>query len=288
VKSRDTFRHDAQTPFDDAELAALLEECSARNVTRPSSFGDLFHQRNFAPRMRAGHRKLFPTIPGGWAGTRFDPIYRGHLYQYDIRSAYLWALSLGLPDPATFRRVRRVDGPGLYWAPSPAYPYLPYPWNKPGMYPATIEEIEALPISWREIKYGVAFTPDTFDTSPWVADIMGWREWKKVGRSYWGRWAATGSVLAQTTNYEGEVNTERELPDPSRNPIWAAIITSRLRLRLWWLVDSGERKVFRVVTDSIVTDTPLDTGENVGDWKLAKEFPKGGIIHVSGVSLLTN
>lgn len=284
VKSYETFTaHPTQEM-----LRALLDECEARNVVRPSSYGDLFHKRIHQPPTRASHRKMFAgaCIPGGWNASRDKVIYRGELWQYDVRSAYLWALSLGLPHPMTFREVRRVSGPGLYWAPSPNYPFLPHPWNKAGWFPATEEELLALPISTKDIQWGIAFQPGTLDTSPWIQDIRQWSCWKSVGQSYWGRWIAASSAVAETITESGELATARDLPDNRRNPIWGAIITSRLRLRLWALWDSGERRTFRVFTDSIVTDTEIDTGENIGDWKLVNYFPHGAAIATDRVTPL--
>ncbi len=269
-------------------LQSLLSECEGRNVIRPSSYGDLFHQRNFQPPVRAAHRKMFGggCIPGGWNAVRETVTVRAPLFKYDVRSAYLWALSLGLPHPETFRGVRRVDGPGLYWAESPNLAHLPHPWNKPGHFPATEEELLALPIRVRDIRFGVAFEPGTFDTVPWCQDIRQWSCYKAVGRAYWGRWIAGTAAIAETLLESGEISTSRPLPDARRNPIWGAIITSRLRLRLWDLWDSGRRRTFRVFTDSIVTDTEIDTGPNIGDWALKEEYPHGAIILLQSVEPL--
>lgn len=280
VKTREAFPDQVTV----ADMTALLAEASARGVTRPSGYGDLFHQLCRTPRARAAHVKLFPQIPGGWNSVLGSQIVvRDPLYRYDIRSAYLWALSEGLPDPKTFRTVRRVDGPGVYWCESPCHPMLPHPWNKPGMHPATFEELELMPIRVRDIRRGVAFVQGSFDVGPWLDSIQSWSCGKAVARAFWGRWIATGKVRQETFDPAGEVRTSRELPDVARQPIWAAIITARLRMRLWGLVDSGERTIYRVQTDSIITDTPIDTGERLGEWKLEATFPTGGKILPVGV-----
>lgn len=269
-------------------MQSLLDECAVRGVVRPSSYGDLFHQRIYQPPSRASFRKMFAggRIPGGWNAIRERMRHRGELFKYDVRSAYLWALAQGLPHPDTFRIVRRVDGPGVYWAPSPNYHFLPHPWNKPGWYPATEEELLALPISISEIKWGVAFTPGTLDTGPWVDDIRQWSCAKVVGQAYWGRWVAGLSAVAETLGNDGELRSARELHDGRKNPIWGALITSRLRLRLWRLWDSGERRIFRVFTDSILTDTEIDTGDEIGDWRLVDHYPDGAIITLQEVKPL--
>lgn len=269
VKLRERFGDHATV----AEMESLLAEADARGVVRPSSYGDLFHQRNFTPAIRADHRKMFPAVPGGWnAVTTANPTYRGKLYRYDIRSAYLWALSLGFPHPATFETVRRVSGPGVYWCPSPCNSLLPHPWNKTGIYPATEDELLALPLPVREITRGVRFTPGTFDTGAYVADIQAWSCWKQVARAFWGRWIAAGRLRQEWLDGDGDLKTANDLADNRRIPVWGAIITSRLRMRLWEMVDRGDRRVLRVVTDSIVTDTPVDESPEIGGWKLEEEY----------------
>lgn len=284
VKSADNF---AEHPTPET-LELLLNECDDRNVERPSGYGDLFHKRNWQPPTRASHRKMFPagSIPGGWNAVPLEKVVRKPLWKYDIRSAYLWALMDGLPHPDTFRIVRRISGPGLYWCPSPCHPMLPHPWNKPGIFPATEDELLALPIDHRGIEYGIRYTPATMGTDAWVTDIQAWSCWKAVGRSYWGRWIAASCAKEERFSREDEPTSARDLPDNRRNPVWGAIITSRLRLRLWQLWDAGNRRVYRVYTDSVVTDEELDTGEGVGEWKLEETFPYGATLDISAVTPL--
>jgi hypothetical protein len=85
-------------------------------VTRPSSYGDCFHQRNRTPAHPNYTKKMFPIVPGGWQSVMTETLsWKQPLWQYDLRSAYLWSLAQGLPDPSSFRRVKRFDGPGVYW-----------------------------------------------------------------------------------------------------------------------------------------------------------------------------
>lgn len=271
------------------QMLSLLEECYARGVERPSSYGDLFQQRWRFPVVRSVVRKMFPRVPGGWqqvreAGTSGSRRIssREPLRLYDIRSAYLSALKLPLPSMETFLPVRRVSGPGLYWCPSPALPSLPYPWNAPGVHPATEDELLALPLDFRAIQRGIAFIPDGVATGAMMDDIQAWSCWKSVARSFWGRWAsAPGLLRQQTFTKAGDLNTENDLGNPAFNPVWAAIITSRLRLRLWEIVD--KIPVLRVYTDSIVTTAEIEEGPGVGDWSLKDTYPRGGIVTLSGV-----
>ena len=286
IKGRDRF--DAHP--DDDSFRALLEECERRGVTRPSSYGDIFHQSIVLPVARRHVAKLFPTVPGAWQVIR-DP-ERLHakgrafdvprpLWQYDMRSAYLWALRGDLPDPRTFRAVRRVTGPGLYWCPSPNDARLPFPWNSEGIYPATEEEIAGLPLPWREVTRGIRYDPETYRTDQMAEVIRSFSCHKEIGRAYWGRWGARSGLVAQSLKHD-TVTREWSMTDPRKHPVWAAIITSRVRMHLWRAVDSPERRVYRCYVDSVVTDEPMDESPEVGGWVLKATFPRGARINVAG------
>jgi hypothetical protein len=204
------------------------------------------------------------------------------LYQYDMRSAYLWSLMQGLPDPDTFRSVRKVTGPGLYYCPSPADVRLPLPWDRPGIYPATEEELRLLPLPWREIRRGIRYEPGTFDVDRYVRVIQSFSVRKQIARGFWGRWGGGGKLTAQTLR-NGALSREWEMRDPRKNPVWAAIITSRVRCNMWRVIDSPERQVFRVWVDSVVTDTPMDISANIGGWALKGHWPKGADVLPNGV-----
>jgi hypothetical protein len=294
VKTRDQFDNHKQPE----QLIELLGECEQRGVIRPSSYADIFHQSVTIPPVRRSVVKLFPGVPGGWQVVRSKwgglPLKRNgvrvndrELYQYDMRSAYLWSLMQGLPDPATFRSVRKVTGPGLYWCPSPADVRLPFPWDRPGLFPATEEELQLLPLPWRDVRRGIRYDPDSFDVGWYVRTIQSFSVRKQIARGFWGRWGAAGKLTAQTLR-GGELSREWEMRDPRKNPVWAALITSRVRCNLWRVVDSPERQVYRVYVDSVVTDTPMDVSGNIGGWVLKGRFPKGGDVLMPGVVALPN
>lgn len=264
-------------------MRGLLSEGLSRGVERPSGYGDLFHQTcRFAP-TRAAVRKLFPGgVPGGWEQCIERGSIREPLFQYDIRSAYLSSLMEGLPDPDTFVTVKKIRGPGLYWVDSPAMPLLPYPWNTPGRFPATEEEILAFPINPRSVSAGIAFAPNTQHIGQAVESIRAWSCWKAVGRSFWGRWASIGKVECTTYDGEDRLKTHREMGDHTRNPVWGAIITSRVRLRLYEV--TWRQPVSRVYVDSVVTRQPIEEKDEIGGWKLVDYFPDGGFVTIAGVT----
>jgi hypothetical protein len=267
-----------------AAMTDLLGEIESRGIhSMPSGYGDLFHRQHSTPPTQAHVRKMFPQIPGSWEMALQSGDIRQPLYQYDIRSAYLWALSQHLPAPESFVTVKRVAGPGLYLIDSPARAGAPYPWYIPGRFPATEEEISGLNLPHKTVDWGISYEPGTWRCDRWVSDIQQWSCWKAVGRAFWGRWATSGRTKQTTYADDGIIRTESEIRDPCGNPVWAAIITSRIRLRLWEIC--WRQPVLRVYTDSVVTTAPLEEGEKLGDWREVKYFPRGGYVttqHVLG------
>jgi hypothetical protein len=272
-------------PFTDHQtevsMTALLEECAARGVERPSGYGDLFHKTcRFAP-TQAHVRKMFPSVPGAWEhviqrGTISEP-----LFQYDMRSAYLWSYSQGLPAPSSFATVNRIEGPGLYWVESPADRALPYPWSRAGVFPATFEEITTFDLRTRPVTRGIAYVPNSEPLGQSIQSLRAWSCWKNVARAFWGRWASIGKVECVTYATDDVERTRREMADSTRNPVWGAIITSRVRLRCWEIV--WRQPVARVYVDSVVTTAPIEESDDIGGWKLIKHFPNGGYIGLAGV-----
>ena len=264
------------------QMQALLAEAESRGVEHgPSNYGDLFHQLNRSPPCQAHVKKLFPAVPGGWEMVIVPGPTTQPLFQYALRSASLWSLSQSLPSPHSFTTVRRVRGPGLYLVSSPANPVLPYPWSATGQFPATEDEISRFNLPWRQVSRGIAFEPGTWTCGPWETSIREWSCWKAVARAFWGRWASHGRTKQTTYTRDGKVSTESEVRDPTGNPIWAALITSRIRLKLWDVC--WRQPVQRVYVDSVVTTAPLEEGDKIGDWREVRYYPKGGFVGLAGV-----
>ena len=273
VKNWSTFNEHGSV----AAMSELLGEVAARGIEKmPSGYGDLFHKLHGTPPTQAHVRKMFPQVPGGWEMAITHGDIRQPLYQYDIRSAYLWSLAQNLPSPNSFVTVKRVSGPGLYLVESPAREGAPYPWHVPGIFPATLEEIETLNLPYKSVRWGTAYDPDTWRTSQWVDSIQGWSCWKAVARAFWGRWATSGRTCQHTYAPDGGIRSETDIADPCSNPVWASIITSRIRLRLWEIV--WRQPVHRVYLDSVLTTEPLEESAEIGGWREDKYFPKGGFI----------
>lgn len=263
-------------------MRALLSEAEARGVAHaPSGYGDLFHQLHDSPPVPRHVQKLFPNVPGGWEMALAPGPTTQPLFHYDLRSAYLWSLQQNLPSPFSYRTVKRVKGPGLYLCQSPEKAALPHPWCQQGYFPATEDEISLFNLPHTTVTRGVSFTPGSWTTDQWTLSIQAWSCWKAVGRSFWGRWASTGRTSQTTYRRDGMIATERDMQSPFGNPIWAALITSRIRLRLWDIC--WRQPVQRVYVDSVVTTAPLEEGNAIGDWREVKYYPRGGFVGLAGV-----
>lgn len=275
-------------------LEGLLDEARSNGIEKPSGYADLFHKRWHAPPIRRAYQKMFRgAVRGGWVELLASPAsvrnravwVDGPVWHYDLRSAYLSAVADGLPDPRTFRVVERYSGPGVYWCQSPAVPHWPYPWNRPGVFAASWEEIEGMHGTSAVIGKGVAFQPGTYaDGYRIVAEVQRWSCWKQVARSFWGRWAAAGGPTCETLTPDGDIRTSRELPPLFSCPTWAAIITSRVRNRMRQVYDTPAKtgRLLLVLTDAVVVTFPLETGDNIGDWREVAHFPRGAHVSLTG------
>lgn len=286
VKNRIAFS--SHKPAD--SLLSLLIEGAGAGIKRPSSYADFFHQRYHSPLVRPGIRMAFALpIFGGWQEQTLPlGIYQGTWYKYDIRSAYLWAASLGLPDPNTFRYSDKVGTlPGMYVADIPSRPDLPPPLRGGGLQYLSTEELEAYSLSRTAIpviQHGVTWTR-------WVSfqrvldNIAGWSCWKDVARSFWGRYASRMELECKTYK-AGAVHREWGLKNVFYNPIWSHLITSRIRQRLWSTLIT--RRCARVYVDSVVVDSVLPTGEMIGDWKLVDTYCGLKVAGLNSCSSLAN
>jgi hypothetical protein len=84
--------------------------------------------------------------------------------------------------------------------------------------------------------------------------------WDLGRRGFWGAWAAPrGPVEVTRTGHE------RPLPNPWANPVWASLVTARVRVRMARHWNRGADAV-HVYVDALMTRHRLDEyGEVVGD-----------------------
>lgn len=259
----------------------LMEQCYTRGIKRPSSYSDFFYQVFTSPRLRYSVNALFAShFRGGWQQARATGALRGHFRKYDINSAYFWSLSHGLPETTTIRFSRRpsysdIGGfakPGLYVVSLEQSDFsLPYPFNFPShYYLASTHEIEHYQLPVTEYHSGVTWTASR-DVAPVLDLILSLPASKQVSRSYWGRWASGAQVECCT-----ESGKRWKLHNPVANFVWAHIIVSRVKMRIW----QEATRAAHVFVDSVVTTRELPTGAALGDWRLVQEYPTG--VHIQG------
>jgi hypothetical protein len=301
VKRRAAF--DAH-PEDDA-LGRLLEECYGWGVVRPASYAAIVWGRcpGMATPLRWTHDAVARrVVAAGWQTAR-PGTYQGLYRLWDLRSAYLWALSLGLPDPHTFRRadhyafkgpwrptgegetveavycVRLRDAWGSEVAACPPIP-PPYPYDRPGRWVlVTAAEIETYGLVVQDVLWGVTWSR-WLDTRPWVEEVLAWADLgahKSMGRAYWGRWIATGNVVCTT-----EYGTRTELPIRGGSAVWGHLILGRVRRRVWEAM--GQSRGVLAHVDSVLApgDWCPETGDGLGDWRLEAEYGDGVIVRHPG------
>ena len=281
VKSRVAFASH-RTPD---SFFALLEAGASKGVLRPSSYSSFFHDRFHSPRPSgAARRAMGWLVPGGWEALllpRGD--YEGKWYRYDLRSAYLWALGAGLPDPTTYRHTDKFDKQydGCYVIHCLPTPGAPYPYDRGGLWPVLRDEIELYGIRGR-VLYGVTWS-QMFPVDAMLKAIFDWPFWKEVGRAYWGRWAATAPLECATYDTDGVRVKTWQMPATHCNPIWAHVILSRVRARLYEATRNA--RVARVYVDNVIVDRPLPEGDGLGSWRLEHEY---GGLRISNLHRITS
>ncbi len=266
---------------------SLIEAGASKGVYRPSSYSSFFHDCYRSPRPSGPARRAmaWPAL-GAWERLlvpRGD--YPGTWYRYDLRSAYLWSLASGLPNPSSYRYTERVNTrrDGLYVMDGRATPGAPYPYDRAGCWPVMRDEIERYGIRG-QVRYGITWT-EPQDIGPMLRAIYDWPFWKEVGRAYWGRWAATAPLECSTYDANGTRRRRWELPATHANPIWAHIILSRVRARLHDITRSAN--VARVYVDSVIVDRPLESGSGApGDWRLECQYEGLRILNLHRITSL--
>lgn len=274
IKSWDRFTDHQE----EAQLETLLREYAECGVPRPSGYADVFHARYKTPYVCWTHNAMLsPAFCGGWQQALKPGSHRGVFRGYDMRSAYLWALTLGLPDPATYRASGTIDpnrkGGGVYRVrlENPVAD-APFPFNrKSGEVLASAEEIEAYNLPIAEVIAGVTWD-GLIDPEPLLSALRAVSTWKQAGRSYWGRWGQTERVECTAG---GKTWT---IPNRSANVPWAHVIVSRVKQRLW----DFSSDALHVFVDSCITPHEFPVNDKIGSWRLDTLYPDGVVIKGPG------
>jgi hypothetical protein len=256
------------------QFRALLDECASHGVPRPSGYADIFHERFRSPRVNYSvNAMLAPAFAGGWQEAIRTGLHKGPHYKYDLRSAYLWAGSLGLPDTRTYTRSLRIGRfNGLYRIRlKEINPLAPFPFNRSLECIASVEEIETYGLQVDKVLEGVVWKR-TVSGDAILEAVMGVSFWKQAGRSYWGKWSQLARVQCVANGKKWYI------PNLALNIPWAHLIVSRVKKRLWEASDGA----VHVFVDSVITPKQIATGDRVGDWRLETTYENGVLIRGTG------
>lgn len=272
-------KQEGVTQADETLKAALL----ARRASK---------ERSHAPE---GWRAVVDAFYGGrFELSRIGPVER--CWEYDLASAYPWAMSQGMPCFACggeWRRIVQKQGivseqsfsvlrvswrprakKPLYWGPFPnrCERHLAWTTSGQGWYHAV--EVEAAIRSLSQyyqidIEDGYVWQPScSHDPFAWVGDKA--RERVAIKHVNPGR----AQCLKLGLNSCYGILADKAGVDKGRipryhNPYWAGLITARTRARLIEASAVGWENIVYLATDGVHSSAPLDlpTGTELGDWE---------------------
>lgn len=264
---------------DEKSFRELLREYEQIGIPRPSGYADPFHETFKSPRVAWSiNAAVANAFAGGWQQALRIGASKGTYYKYDLRSAYLWAASLGMPDHKTYTRslrpFKKHQYDGLFriklLEPNPD---APFPFNQARECIATNLEIETYSLRVSEVLDGIVWRGYT-DPEPIINSVKSASTWKQCARSYWGRWAQLQTV--ECVSQHGDKRWR--LPNIALNIPWAHAIVSRVKMKVW----NYSANAVHVYVDSVITTERLPTGMAVGDWRLEKTYSDGVFVRGPG------
>lgn len=271
LKSLISWREENETAIRDA----IEEMRESAGVSMPSGYADAFRARFTGPRVSWSHQvHLAEWFRGAWQAALRPGVHLGRWRLYDMQSAYLWAATQGLPDPASYYQTRSTahKAHALYLVRLAGVAHgAPYPYDTETTVLATGAEIRDYGLDVDEIICGIAWRR-AYPVRRIMDAIECWSPQlaKRVARCYWGGWASGARVECVTRS------NRWELPPLGRNVAWAHLIVSRVRQRL----ADVARGAAHVFVDSVLTQSEIATGAALGDWRLVRTYEKG--IRVGG------
>lgn len=262
--------HDTEPTFRE-----LLREYAEYECPRPSGYADVFHERFKSPRVDwSVNATLAPVFAGGWQDAISVGAFRSRYYKYDMRSAYLWAATLGMPNVRTYTRSTQPwkQSQGVYRLKlQEPCKTAPFPFNRAVNVLASVEEIETYGLRIEQVLAGCCWK-DTIDGNDIIDALRVVSTWKHAGRAYWGRWAQLVQVQCVANGKKWF------LPNLALNIPWAHMIVARVKMRLW----EFSTDAVHVYVDSVITPHVLPTGHALGDWKLERIYERGVIVRGPG------
>lgn len=268
---------DSLSPTDEPDFWHVMQSNFLQGLPPPSSFGSIFHRLCALPWPRKGVIAPFRGIScGAWSQALQRGTFREKVYHYDLNSAYRWAGCQGLPLLKSGKRVFDIEADKAVFLVEFTEGNRP-PWGHETIGMISSEEVRALKIHPRVI-FGVQFR-DWLDLSPVFEKIDQKFPWcyKRISRAFWGRWNGETEVMQHGWKNGHKV---RAMKNPLHNPLWAHLITSRVKLRLHDV--QQQQGGLHVQVDAVLCRDPLPVSQDVGAWKLVQEYPGGIWIHGTG------
>lgn len=269
-KQRLTFKRlDRLDVKDEADFWSIMDQAKRGGCRPPSSHTDMFLS---VARLRLPSKTAIAPFRGftfgGWQQAFHRGEWPGTVYHYDLNKAYRWASTAGLPETrSAFRTFSFETTPGMFLVRVPVGT-IPYA-RSSGVVAVTSEERDALGLLNRphEFLFGLGFRRTVDFADAWqTIDARFPVARDRISRAYWGLWNTNASpecVSLKTGRFH-------DLPNPYHNPIWAAWITSRVKLRLL----TYRAVALHVYVDAVHTAEALPLGCEVGEWKLVGTYHK--------------
>lgn len=259
------------------DAATLLPRLERAGVRHPSSWTDCYHQ--IAPSVplviRTWNGLLDWWRGAPWSEARRIGIFGGRWYRYDLRQAYRWAATLGLPDTTTLHAHRRYQDTAGLWqgnfrGDTSALPTVLRDATGPVLVSSEDLEIYRIPFRvTRGVTWDRAHPADFVERT--LARLPCPRE---AGRTFWGRWIARTPLTIKTAN------GAREMPrNIFANFAWGHLIMHRVRARVW----QAAANAAHIHVDEIVVPEPMDCGPDVlGAWREKAVYEQGIVVYRTG------
>jgi hypothetical protein len=256
-------------PMSEEGINLIVEDATKLGAKPPASWSSIWGDviQPSLPRCRKSINLTFGQyFSGGWNAKLTDHSAPGSS-TYDLVSAYCWAGYRYVPIPSSAVRTNDLSGDGIYIITGTLASgvHYPRPWKAGrNTMMVTLPEIELYDIKDVRVKWGVRFCR-MVDLRPHIDKIMNMCHFSKnILRAYWGRWAARAGVECSVQHNGAEIK-KWSLPPVSQNFLWAHLITSRVRARVWEFVkQNGGSHVF---TDAVITDRRIQEGFKMGEWR---------------------
>lgn len=255
------------------ELLGVEEDCRKMGIEPPGSLGGIWRKiLPYSVRINDElNKRLLETMGGGWQYYQkgFTP---DETTQYDIIKAYFHSASSNLfPDTRHIVRTNVINPHGLYLV--TGKPRQPHPYEQIGEYVEDwmrVSEIETHNLHDVEIKDG--YIPlRTIDIRPYTDRLIPLSCWKRLARLFWGCWCVS-LPTEQEIVIRGTVIKRWPTIAPT-NGWWARNVATRVYERVSQAASGvGWNHVYRLFADSILTDKEIQTGENVGDWRIERKY----------------